>query len=187
MDKRAITVTAVTDTKQADGTTDSAGVPTITSGSLATGDTGTWSQTFDTALVGTNKVLTPAGTVAHGVTNVTSSYLITFATDATGEITPGPADVTKSTIVAMPHHVQNDGVDQVTVTVQLLDAFGNALTSSGGTVTMFATRGSISGVTDHADGSYTATYTSDTTTGTVTFMADLDGTPLTDSDTINQN
>ena len=46
---RAITVTAVTDTKGYDGTTSSAGVPTITSGSLATGDTATFTQTFDTA------------------------------------------------------------------------------------------------------------------------------------------
>jgi hypothetical protein len=187
VDQRAITVTAVTDTKPADGTPDSAGVPTITLGSLASGDAATWTQTFDTAAAGTNKTLTPSGTVSHGVTNVTSSYAITFVAVTTGTITPGPADVTTSTVSAMPHHVQNDGVDQVTVTVQLVDAFGNLLTSSGGTVTIFATRGSMGGVTDHLDGAYTATYTSDTTTGTVTFSAELDGTPLSHTDTINQN
>ena len=187
VDQRAITVTAVPDTKQADGTTDSAGVPTISSGTLASGDTGTWTQTFDTAAAGTNKTLTPSGTVHHGATNVTASYLITFVADTTGEITPGPADVTTSTIAAMPHHVNNDGVDTVTVTVQLVDSFGNLLTASGGAVTMDATRGSMGAVTDHLNGTYTATYTSDTTTGTVTFSADLDGTPLTDTDTINQN
>ncbi len=187
VDQRAITVTAVTDTKPADGTTDSAGVPTITSGTLATGDTGMWTQTFDTAAVGTNKTLTPAGTVAHGVTDVTASYDITFIADTTGEITAGGADVTKSTIAAMPHHAQNDGVDQVTVTVQLIDAFGNLLSTSDGVVIVFATRGSMGGVTDHDNGSYSAVYTSDTTTGTVKFTATLDGTALTDSDTINQN
>jgi hypothetical protein len=187
VDQRAITVTAVTDTKQADGTTDSAGVPTITSGTLASGDTGTWTQTFDTATVGTNKTLTPSGTVSHGGTDVTASYAITFVADTTGEITAGPADVTTSTLAASPHHVKNDGADHVTVTVQLVDTFGNLLTSSGGTVTIFATRGSMGGVTDHANGAYTATYTSDTTTGPVTFSADLDGTPLSDTDTINQN
>ena len=43
----AITVTAVTDTKVADGTTASDGIPTITAGTLAAGDTATWSQTFN--------------------------------------------------------------------------------------------------------------------------------------------
>ena len=47
--QRAITVTAVTDTKVADGTTDSDGIPTITAGTLAAGDTATWSQTFNSA------------------------------------------------------------------------------------------------------------------------------------------
>jgi adhesin/invasin len=177
----------VTDTKQADGTTASSGVPTITQGTLATGDTATWTQTFDTAAVGTNKTLTPTGTVSHGATNVTSSYAITFVADTTGEITVGPASVTTSTVTAAPHHVNNDGVDTVTVTVQLVDAFGNLLSSSGGTVVIFSTRGSMGTVTDHDDGSYTATYTSDTTTGTVKFTAELDGTPLTDSDSINQS
>jgi hypothetical protein len=185
--KRAITVAAVSDTKPADGTTTSAGIPTVTFGSLATGDTGTWTQTFDTALVGTNKTLTPDGTVAHGVTDVTASYLITFVPVSTGTITAGAADLTKSTVVAAPHHVKNDGVDTLTVTVQLIDAFNNLLTTSGGTVTIFADHGSMDSVTDNLDGTYTATYTSDTFAGQVTFTADLDGNLLTDTDSVNQN
>ena len=91
--QRAITVTAVTD-QGLHGTTASAGVPTITSGSLAAGDTATWTQTFNSAAVGTGKTLTPAGTVAHGVTNVTASYDITFVPDTTGEITEGIQSIT---------------------------------------------------------------------------------------------
>ena len=45
---RAITVTAASDTKVYDATTASAGVPTVTTGSLAGTDTGAFTQTFDT-------------------------------------------------------------------------------------------------------------------------------------------
>ena len=58
---RAITVTASTDTKIYDATTSSTAIPTITSGTLAGGDTAAFTQTFDTANVGTAKTLTPAG------------------------------------------------------------------------------------------------------------------------------
>ena len=62
---RAITVTATTDTKGYDATTSSAAVPTITVGTLAGTDTGSFTQTFDTANVGTAKTLTPAGSVSR--------------------------------------------------------------------------------------------------------------------------
>ncbi|MEP0806095.1 MAG: hypothetical protein HRF47_11425, partial [Chloroflexota bacterium] len=81
---RPITVTAATDTKTYDGTTASTGVPTITSGSLVGSDTATWTQTFDTKNAGTNKTITPAGTVSDG--NGGNNYTITFQT-ATGDIT----------------------------------------------------------------------------------------------------
>src|SRR5204863_179490 len=44
---RALTVTAVSDTKTYDGTTASAATPTVT-GTIQTGDTANFSQTFDT-------------------------------------------------------------------------------------------------------------------------------------------
>ena len=185
--RRAITVTAVTDTKTFDGTTTSDGVPTITAGTLATGDTATWTQTFNTAAAGTAKTLTPAGTVAKGVTDVTAQYLITITTNITGVIGPGPADVTKSTVKATPPNVKNDGVDTTTITVQLRTAANALLIASGGTVTIFANHGSVSVVTDHNTGSYTAIYTSDTFVGNVTVTAQLNGTPITATDTINQH
>ena len=92
---RAITVTAAPDTKGYDATTSSAGVPTITSGSLAGGDTATFTQTFDTANVGTNKVLTPAGTVNDG--NGGASYTVTFVNNTTGVITARAITVTATT------------------------------------------------------------------------------------------
>ena len=59
-------VTASSDNKTYDGTTSSSGTPTVTTGSLATGDTGSFSQTFDTKNVGTGKTLTPSGSVSDG-------------------------------------------------------------------------------------------------------------------------
>ena len=87
-----ITVTAVTDTKTYNGTTSSAGVPTITAGSLRIGDTGSWSQTFDNKNFGSGKTLTPAGTVSGAST--TADYHITFTSVVTGVITQRPITVT---------------------------------------------------------------------------------------------
>ena len=95
IDKRAITVTAVTDTKEYDGDTSSAGVPTITVGSLATGDTAVWSQTFNNKNVGTGKTLTPMGTITDE--NSGNNYAVTYVNDITGSITARPITVTAVT------------------------------------------------------------------------------------------
>ena len=89
---RAITVTAGTDTKTYDGSTSSLVVPSITAGTLAGSDTAAFTQTFDTAAVGTGKILTPAGSVLDG--NGGANYAVTLATDSTGAITPAAVTVT---------------------------------------------------------------------------------------------
>ncbi len=83
--KADLTVTAVTDTKVYDGNTTSTGLPNLTSGTLAGGDSAVWSQTFDNKNVGTGKTLTPAGTVSDG--NGGNNYNVTFVPDTTGIIT----------------------------------------------------------------------------------------------------
>jgi hypothetical protein len=83
---RAITVTAAASTKPFDGNTSSTATPAITSGSLGAGDTATWTETYDNKNVGTTHVMTPAGTVSDG--NSGRNYVVTFATIATGVITP---------------------------------------------------------------------------------------------------
>src|SRR5207244_467256 len=82
INKLALTVTAATDTKTYDGTTSSAGTPTF--GGLGTGDTATFTQTFDTRNFGTGKTLTPAGVVSDG--NGGANYSYTYAPVATGTI-----------------------------------------------------------------------------------------------------
>ncbi len=82
-----MTVTAQTDTKQYNGTTNSTVLPLITSGSLQTGDTTTnFSQAYNNANAGVGKTLTPAGIVNDG--NLGANYAYTFVPNITGVITP---------------------------------------------------------------------------------------------------
>jgi uncharacterized repeat protein (TIGR03803 family) len=91
----AITVTASAATKAYDGTTSSTITPTITGGSLATGDTAAFTETFSTKNAGTGETLTPTGTVNDG--NSGANYAVSFVTNTTGQITPLPITVTAVT------------------------------------------------------------------------------------------
>ncbi len=92
---RAVTVTAAGDSKAYDGTTASAGMPTLTVGTLANGDTAVWTQMFDSQNVGTGKALTPAGTVNDG--NGGNNYSVSFLDNTSGVITARPITVTADT------------------------------------------------------------------------------------------
>ena len=72
----------------------SAGVPTITVGSLAPvgGDTAAFTQAFDNRNAGVGKTLTPTGSVTDG--NGGLNYNVTLAADGTGVITAAPLTVT---------------------------------------------------------------------------------------------
>ncbi len=83
---QAITVTLATSTKVYDGTTSSTAAPAITAGSLVTGDTAAFSETFDTRNVGTGKTLTLVGSVNDG--NAGNNYAVNFTPNTTGQITP---------------------------------------------------------------------------------------------------
>ena len=125
-----ITVTAVTDSKTYDGTPSSSGIPTITLGSLAAGDSATWTQTLDTATEGTNKTLTSTGTVNDG--NGGNNYSITFNTNSTGVIsqaTPtiswsNPSDITYGTALSA---AQLDATASVPGTFAYTPALGTVL------------------------------------------------------------
>lgn len=85
IDKLGLTVTAVSHKKTFDGTTNSAISPSVAP-SIASGDTSALIQSFDSATVGTGKVLTPSGLVNDG--NGGANYTYSFQPDSTGEITP---------------------------------------------------------------------------------------------------
>ena len=67
-----------------DGNTTSAGVPTLTVGSLASGDSANWTQTFDSPNAGA-RILTPMGNVTDG--NSGTNYAVTRVS-ASGYINP---------------------------------------------------------------------------------------------------
>src|SRR5690606_21388275 len=67
--------------------------------------------------------------------------------------------------------------DTAIITVQLKDAAGNNLTTSGGIVVLAATRGELSGVTDNLDGTYTALFTP-VETGTAWITGTLTGATI---------
>jgi trimeric autotransporter adhesin len=92
VNQRPITVTAATDTKPYDGNTSSSVKPTITSGTLLTGDTANFTQTFDSRNAGTGKTLTPTGSVNDGFSG--NNYAVTFTPVNTGTITPLAITVT---------------------------------------------------------------------------------------------
>ena len=123
---RPITVTSAANTKIYDGLLTAAGVPTITTGTLATGDVSTFSETYDNKNVGTTHVLTPAGTIADGsAVNMTANYDITFTTIATGIIT----QATSTTEVTCPTDSQTYTGSAITpCTVSVTGVGGLSLT-----------------------------------------------------------
>ena len=94
---RAITVTAATNTKTYDGTVSAAATPTITSGTLASGDTANFIEAYSSKNVGTGLTLTPSGTVTNGANDVTANYTITFVNNTTGVISARALTVTAAT------------------------------------------------------------------------------------------
>ena len=92
---RAITVTASANSKVYDGTTTAAGTPTITSGSLVTGDTGVFSETYSTRNAGTGLSLSAAGSITDG--NSGSNYTVSYVANTTGVITARAITVTATT------------------------------------------------------------------------------------------
>jgi autotransporter-associated beta strand protein len=84
-----ITVTAVANSKMYDGTTSALATPTITSGTLSSGDNGVFTESYDTRNVGgPSKTLTPTGTIKDsGNNDVTSRYTINWTAANVGTIT----------------------------------------------------------------------------------------------------
>lgn len=91
---------------------------------------------------------------------------------------PDPADPSTTAISATPNSVPADGTSTSTITVQAKDAAGVALTTGGDNVVLSADDGKLSGVTNHGNGTYTATLTSSTTAGTATVTGTINGATI---------
>jgi hypothetical protein len=83
--KRSLSVRAVADTKVYDGTTGSDETPTVSSGTIASGDTADFSQAYATRTVGSGKTLIPSGSVLDG--NGGDNYAVAFLNVTDGVIT----------------------------------------------------------------------------------------------------
>jgi hypothetical protein len=109
----AITITATASAKTYDGTTVSAGVPTLTSGALQGSDTVAWTQTYDNKNAGSAKVLTPAGKVNDG--NGGNNYAYHYAAASTGIINPKALTVSATGLT--PASKVYDGTTNDTLTI----------------------------------------------------------------------
>ena len=104
-----LTVTAAANTKLYDGTTSAAATPTVTAGSIQTGDTAAFTETYDTRDVGTGKTLTAAGVVSDG--NGGANYAYIYQTATTGVI-----NQTNLTVTAAANTKTYDGTTSATAT-----------------------------------------------------------------------
>ena len=91
------------------------------------------------------------------------------------------ADPTKSTITANPTSIIANGTSTSTITVQLKDASGANLTSTGGNINIITNKGTITNITDNNNGTYTATLTSSNIAETATISFTINGTTATGS------
>lgn len=101
-------------------------------------------------------------------------------------IVPGAVDATNTTITASPTTIIASGSSTSQITVQAVDSNGNALITGGATVVLSLSpnEGSLSGVTDNGDGTYTATLTSSTEPGTVTITGTINSVAIGDDATV---
>ena len=127
----------------------------------------TFTNAFTLKAVGSQTV-TATDTLTSSITGTSAAITVNAAAPSTA----------LSTLAAAPGSITANGTSTSTVTVQLEDAFGNNLSASGGTVALFTTTGSLSAVTDHADGTYTATLTSSTTASTASVTGTLNASAL---------
>src|SRR5439155_25709328 len=74
-------------TKTYDGNATASATPALTSGTLASGDTATYTETYDSKHAGTGKTLTPAVAIVDGNSaNMLGNYNVTLVSDTTGVI-----------------------------------------------------------------------------------------------------
>jgi hypothetical protein len=90
----------------------------------------------------------------------------------------GVADAGETLISANPVSILANGTATSTITVEARDVFGVALTSGGDAVTLSTTAGTLGGVTDNGDGTYTATLTSSTSFETATITGTINSASI---------
>ena len=167
--------------------TTSAGAVTLSSTGAAVisavtdGQNGSYTATVTNT---TAEEVTISGTLSGTEITDTATISFTEAPDAIGE-----ADATnENTTIDASAPTAASGVSSSTITIQLADANGNDLVTSGGDIVIIAdpATAEVSEVTDNGDGTYTATVTN-TAEETTTISATLDGTALANTTSITFN
>jgi hypothetical protein len=115
---------------------------------------------------------------------VTNSAGSETGTSNTFIVSAAAADASNSTITALPTVILNDGSSTSVLTVQLIDAYGNSLSSGGDAIVLSATDGTLtlggSGASDNGDGTYTDTLTSSTSEVTSTITGTVNAVAIAD-------
>ncbi|HET6233170.1 MAG TPA: invasin domain 3-containing protein [Longimicrobiaceae bacterium] len=171
-----VDVTPAADTLSAGGTVQLSGVVRTATGTVISGETITWTTSSSAvATVDAAGLVTATG---DGVDTVTATagtrsghaiIVVRTASAATTTITPAPATVAAG--------------DSALLTVQVKSAGGFAITTGGAAVVLSSTAGTLSPVTDNADGTYTA-YLKHTVFGPVLVSGTLNGTDIGDTATV---
>jgi len=92
INKAALTITAMTNTKTYDGTTSAAATPVITSGNLLGGDTATFTEVYADQNAGTGKILIPSAVISDG--NGGNNYNVMYINNTKGVINRYPVTMT---------------------------------------------------------------------------------------------
>jgi adhesin/invasin len=106
----------------------------------------------------------------------TSTTTITADSTSLVVASPGPEPAGPQLVVPI-----EEPASQTLVTVRLFDTNGNPVATSGGTVTLATTLGTLSPVTDNQDGTYSSTLTAGTTPGVAVVTGTLAGVPIADT------
>lgn len=138
---------------------------------------GTLSSVVDN-LDGTYTVTLTASTVAGVVTISASINGEALESTLTVDFVPGAASEITSVLLVSSNSMMADGLSTVTVTLQAKDQHGNLLTKGGADLELFTTHGTLSAITDHHNGTYTAVLTSSTTPGEATLTGKINGEDL---------
>ncbi|HEX6307188.1 MAG TPA: Ig-like domain-containing protein [Longimicrobiales bacterium] len=130
---------------------------------------------------GTYTAMLTAGTVAG--TALISGTLdgVDIADTASVDLRPTAPVPNATTLEADSAFMTANGTSRTRITVTVRDANGNAVGTSAGVVALSTTLGQLGAVTDHDDGTYTATLTAGTKTGTVVVTGTLDGATIADT------
>ena len=186
------TVSASPGSATADGATPSTITVTLkdAEGNPVSGKTVTLAMTSGagtpviTTIQGTSSA---SGVATFSVTSTRAAVDVFAATDSTDGVTvaqtagvtftAGAPSAAYSAISPATASKAPDGVSTQVITVQARDVNDNNLSAGGGTVVFSATAGTMGSVTDHGDGTYTATWTAPSSagTGSATVTATLNG------------